>query len=197
MPFKNKNYLLSAWQLLAALNLLHIKARVGGEGGGGVAGADPALLRAVIPMAVWLRLGGMRAPVGKVSKSRHTSTAVEAISCFLLLSPRLPGGFGYCGQGSGRVFGVCSLAVHGGCRGSSLPRLCVQVADLICFPGREKQDLAPLFPSSPEGIVYLLDAELQTSPSGLDHQHFMPPLLLGQRMATHFSREEGFTSSFH
>lgn len=131
-------------------------------------------------------------------KSANHCTPLQPWKQFLLLSPRLPGGFGYCGQGSGRIFRVCSLMVHGGCTGSSLPWICVQVADVICFPGRGKnQDLAPLFPSSPEGIIYLLDTELQISPSGLDHQRLMPLLLLGQHMPTCFSREEGLTSPFH
>lgn len=42
--------------------------------------ADPVLFSAVILMAVLPWLGGMCAPVGKVSKSLHTTAAVEAIS---------------------------------------------------------------------------------------------------------------------
>lgn len=109
--------------------------------------------------------------------------------CFFL--HRLPGRvWGFCGQGSGGIFWVRSFTVQGGCTGSSSPGVCGQVADLICFSGREKkpQDLAPLFLSSLDGIIYPWETELQTSTSGPDHQHLMSPLLPGQRTTTHFSR---------
>lgn len=73
-------------------------------------GAHPAPLSACILMAVSPCLGGVCVPVGEVSKSLHTSTAVEAISAPFCLPAR----FGYCGQGSGRTFWICSPMVHGG-----------------------------------------------------------------------------------
>lgn len=63
VSFKNKNPLLSIWQLLRVLNLLHIKVCVGGKGGGGTVGADPVLCCAVTLMAISPCLGGMCVPV--------------------------------------------------------------------------------------------------------------------------------------
>lgn len=88
------------------LNLLHIKARVGGEGGGGVLGADPVLRRAATLMAISSCLGGMCVPVGKVSTSLHTSTAVEAISAPFPLPARW---VWVLWSGSGRICWLRSL----------------------------------------------------------------------------------------
>lgn len=67
-------------------------------------------------------------------KSAHHCTPAQPWKQFLLLSPCLPGGFGAVVRGWKDFLG---LQAHGACSASSLPWVCVQVADLLCLPGRE------------------------------------------------------------
>lgn len=68
-------------------------------------------------------------------KSAHHCTPAQPCKQFLFLSPCLPGGFGAVVRGWKDFL---DLQPHGACSASSLPWVCVQVTDLLLFPGRER-----------------------------------------------------------
>lgn len=141
-----------------------------GRGQGGV-GADPALPSSVVPKAALPWPGGMGGKSQQITAHQHGR---GSNSCSFPLSALLPGGFGLCAQGSGRIFQLpCELWLP---RQQLEPHSqssawgWVQVADLLCFPGRGKNktlllcSLLHLKRSSTFGY------RAPNSPPGLDHQ---------------------------
>lgn len=79
-------------------------------------------------------------------------------------------------SGAGRIFWVCRLAVLA--QPAACPGFVYRSLTCCVFLAGKTLHLAPLFYSSPEGIIYQLDAVLQTSPVG-PTTSTVPLLLLG------------------